>query len=49
MSRYLSFVLEAVAVLLVSVAVFGLFGVWWALFPAAAYLVFVSFNLGGTE
>lgn len=49
MSRVWSFVLEAVAVLLVSVAVLGLFGVWWALLPAAVYLVFVSFTLGGTE
>ena len=47
--RVLSYVLEAAAVLLVSAAVFGLFGIWWALLPAAAYLVFVSFTLGGTE
>ena len=45
----LAYVLEVLAVVLVSVAVFGLFGVWWALLPAAVYLVFVSFTLGGTE
>lgn len=45
----LAYVLEVVAVLLVSAAVFGLFGAWWALLPAAVYLVFVSFAMGGTE
>ena len=37
------------AVLLLTAAVFGLFGFWWALLPAAVYLVFVSFTMGGTE
>ena len=45
----LAYVLEALAVGLISVAVFGLFGLWWALLPAAVYLVFVSFTLGGSE
>ena len=45
----LAYVLEVIAVLLISAAVFGLFGMWWALLPAAVYLVFVSFAMGGTE
>ena len=45
----LAYVLEVFAVLLVSAAVFGLFGLWWALLPAAVYLGFVSFTMGGTE
>ena len=44
-----AYLLEVLAVALVSVAVFGLFGIWWALLPAAVYLIFVSFTLGGTE
>ena len=47
MSRWLSFALEGFAVALLTVAVFGLFGVWWALLPPAVYLVFVSFTLEG--
>lgn len=47
MKRVLSFLLEALAVALVSVAVFGLFGVWWALIPPAVYLIFVSFTMEG--
>ena len=45
----LAYVLEVFAVVLISAAVFGLFGLWWALLPAAVYLVFVSFTMGGTE
>lgn len=45
----MAYVLEVLAVALISVAVFGLFGFWWALLPAAVYLVFVSFAMGGTE
>ena len=45
----LAYVLEVLAVLLLTAAVFGLFGMWWALLPAAVYLVFVSFTMGGTK
>lgn len=48
MKRIWSFLLEAFAVVLVSVAVFGLFGVWWALIPPAVYLIFVSFTMDGS-
>lgn len=48
--RVWSFVLEAVAVLLLSVTVFGVFGPFWALIPLAVYLLFVSFTMfGGPE
>jgi hypothetical protein len=46
-SRVLSFVLEGLAVMLLTVSIFGLFGPWWALLPPAVYLVFVSFTLEG--
>ena len=45
----LAYVLEVLAVGLISAAVFGLFGMWWALLPAAVYLIFVSFTMGGTK
>jgi hypothetical protein len=45
-----SYVLEIVAVALISVAVFGLAGIWWALLPVAIYLLVVSFTMfGGPE
>jgi hypothetical protein len=47
MKRLLSFFLEGLAVALLSVAVFGLFGLWWALIPPAVYLIFVSFTMDG--
>jgi len=46
--RVLSYVLEALGVLVLAAVIWGLTGsVWWALIPVAAYLVFVSYNLGG--
>ena len=45
----MAYVLEVLAVALISVAVVGLFGFWWALLPAAVDLGFVSFAMGGTE
>jgi len=46
--RILSYVLEAMGVTVLALVVWGLTGsVWWALIPVAAYLVFVSYNLGG--
>ena len=44
-----AYLLEGFAVVLVTAAVFGLFGLWWALLPAAVYLFFVSFTMGGSE
>jgi hypothetical protein len=37
---------EVLAVLLLTAAVFGLFGLWWALLPAVVYLVLCSFTMG---
>ena len=45
----MAYVLEVLAVALISAAVCGLFGFWWAVLPAAVSLVFVSFAMGGTE
>lgn len=40
-----SYLLESVAVCLITGAVFGLLGLWWALLPAAIYLLFVAVTL----
>lgn len=46
--RVLSYVLEALGVVALAAAVWGLTGsLWWALLPIAAYLVVFSYLLGG--